>query len=566
MDKFKEIIINLLNGNPKQFKEKDLKIKLILSAVIGLITAGVGFYVFLPPINLMSESFWVYFTVVAIAFALPFIDIGGGHISITNNNGKITKRYSTSSNKWAIIAIAFPICVLVLGNIISSPVFNARSYAAIINVKESNFSEDLPETTEVTNIALMDTDSAKMLGNRTLGSLSNVVSQYTVSEIYTQINYKNTPKKVSNLEYDGFFKWIGNMQNGVPGVVIVDPVNSSAEYMELEQPMHYVESAYFGKDLMRKIRFDYPTKIFDSDSISFELDDNGNPYYIISCYRPKVMLFGAKDVVEVIIFDPTDGSSEIYDVENTPSWVDIVYDGYLASDKYNWYGTLSGGFINSIIGNVGCKQSTDDFGYIVLGDDVWYFTGVTSAVSNDKSNIGFILTNARTGEYKFYPVIGAEEHSAMAAAQGEVQEKGYVASFPSLINVSDQATYIMVLKDDAGLVKLYALVNVENYSIVATGATQADAMSAYKKLLRQNDIEIGDNSKVAEITVENVRIAMVSGVATVYITAEDGSVYKGYLEADEALMLIRIGDKIKINYTTSDIDKLYVISNWEFIQ
>ena len=211
-------------------------------------------------------------------------------------------------------------------------------------------------------------------------------------------------------------------------------------------------------------------------------------------------------------------------------------------------------------------MATDDFGYVVLDDDVWYFTGVTSAVSNDKSNIGFILTNARTGEYKFYPVIGAEEHSAMAAAEGEVQEKGYVASFPSLVNISGQATYIMVLKDDAGLVKLYALVNVENYSIVATGATQTDAMSAYKKLLRQSNIDIGSNDESKEITVTNVEIVMVSGVATVYVKADDGNVYKGYLEADEALILIEAGDRLKVSYSESDTKRIYIISNWEFTE
>ncbi len=548
--------------------DKNIKIKIVASVILGVVVAFLGFYIFLPPINLMSERFWLYLFAIALSASAPFISFGNSNVSITNENGKIVKKYSSAlkRNKWIVIALSVPLAVLLIGNIISSTFFNARSYAKIIEVKESNFSEDLPETTEVTNIALMDTESARMLGNRTLGSLSHVVSQYIVSDVYTQINYKSTPKKVSNLEYDGFFKWIGNRENGIPGVVIVDPVNSSAEYMELEKPMYYADSAYFGENLVRKVRFDYPTKIFDSDTISFELDDEGNPYYIISCLRPQVMLFGAKDVVEVIIFDPTDGSSEIYDVKDTPSWVDIVYDGYLACDKYNWHGTLSGGFINSIIGNVGCKLATDDFGYVVLGDDVWYFTGVTSAVSDDKSNIGFILTNARTGEYKFYPVIGAEEHSAMDAASGEVQEKGYTASFPSLINVSGQPTYIMVLKNYAGIVELYALVNVENYSLVATGTTQSDAMSAYKKLLRQNNIEIGDSAENKEISVQDIRIAMISNVATVYITSEDGAVYKGYLEADESLILIRTGDKLNIKYLPTDIEKIYTISSWNFVE
>ncbi len=558
----KEMIKKMFSG--------DNKIRIIWSLILGTLSAFLIFYIFLPPINLQAVGFWVYLTVVIAIYSLPFIDFRFSNGAVNNKKKKnAVPRFSFKldiGNKWALVPTAIPVFVIIVGMFLSSEVLFARKYAGIISVNESNFSEDLPETTEITNIALMDTESAKMLGNRTLGSLSSVVSQYTVSTEYTQINYKNTPKKVANLEYDGFFKWIGNKHNGIPGIVVVDPVNSSAEYMKLDKPMYYVESAYFGEDLMRKLRFDYPTKIFDSSAISFEIDDDGNPYYIISCFRPQVMLFGARDVEEVIIFDPTDGSSALYDVKDTPSWVDIVYDGYLACEKYNWHGTLSGGFLNSIIGNVGCKIATDDFGYVVLEDDVWYFTGVTSAVSDDKSNIGFILTNARTGEYKFYPVIGAEEHSAMAAAEGEVQEKGYVASFPSLVNISGQATYIMVLKDDAGLVKLYALVNVENYSIVATGATQTDAMSAYKKLLRQSNINIGENDAVTEITVKDVEIVMVSGVATVYIKADNGNVYKGYLEADEALILVEAGDRLKVSYSESDIKQIFIISNWEFLE
>ena len=153
----------------------------------------------------------------------------------------------------------------------------------------------------------------------------------------------------------------------------------------------------------------------------------------------------------------------------------------------------------------------------------------------------------------------------MAAAEGEVQEKGYVASFPSLVNVSGHATYIMVLKDDAGLVKLFALVKVQNYSIVATGTTQAEAMSAYKKLLQQSGENISTATKSAEITVENVRMLTVANVATVYITSTDGEVYKGYLEADEELVLVRIGDRLKISYVEGE-GKIHVIDNWELIE
>lgn len=547
------------------------KSKLILSAILGIPTAAIGYYFFLPAMNLRSYGFWFYLALVIAAFAVPWLNISIRDIIANVNKSKISKKarkqfnvnYSfTKSAIIALVAVAIPLAVVLFGFVFSSKVFQARNYAGVITVTEAEFDQDMPETTEITHIALMDTASAQVLGDKTLGALSDVISQYDVSDYYTQINFAGAPKKVSNLEYDDFFKWIANSEDGIPGMVMVDPVKSDAQYIELSTPIKYAKSAFFGQDLMRKLRFEYPTKIFDS--VSFEIDENKNPYYIVSCVKPRVGLFGAKDINEVIIFNPCDGSSTLYKLEDVPSWVDIVFTGDLACKKFDWQGLYSGGFLNSIIGNVGCRQTTDDYGYVALEDDVWYFTGVTS-VTADKSNVGFMLSNARTGEYKFYPVIGAEEHSAMSAAEGQVQEKGYVASFPSLVNVSGQATYILVLKDDTGIVKLYALVNVENYSIVATGTTQAAVMSAYKKLLQQNNIGIGDSSDSAEITVENVRIAMVSDVSTVYITATDGKVYKGYLEADESLILVRIGDKLKVNFFSGDTENVYVISSWSFI-
>ncbi len=545
----------------EKFKEKNMK-KHLITAAVGIIFAFLLYYIVLPPLNVHSVGFWIYLTVVIIPFILPYaIKVEKKGYKNEKSAQSIQLQLADKKRSSILIAAAvLPVIIAIIGGLFSSTLFFARRYASVVDVEESVFNEDLPETTEITQIALMDSLSAEVLGNRTLGSLSEVISQFDVAPNYIQINYKGTPQKVANLEYDGFFKWLNNRSKGIPGMVMVDPVKNDAKYMEFENSMFYSESAYFAKDLKRALRFDYPTKIFHS--ISFEIDDMGNPYYIVSCSSPKVSLFGAMDISEVIIFDPTNGESTIYDVKNTPSWIDIVYTGDLACEKYNWNGTLSGGFINSIIGNKGCKHSTDDFGYIALGDDVWYFTGVTS-VSGDQSNVGFVLSNARTGEYKFYPVIGADEHSAMAAAEGEVQEKGYVASFPSLVNISGQASYIMVLKDDAGLVKLYAIVNVENYGIVATGATQIEAIAAYKRLIKPTDIP-STESKDVTIKVENVRLASITNETVVYITAENGDVYKAYLEDDESLIRIRVGDVINIKYTESDKEHIFVISSWSF--
>ncbi len=544
-----------------------LSLKVIISSAVTLLVAAIGFYFILPAINPRSQEFWIYLTILTILWGVVYAILTAvtGPTVITKKSPK--GFLSLGGVKWVALVAAIPVAVLIVGNIISSTFLNAEAYSNIIEVPEAVFEEDMPETDTVTNIALMDSSSATMIGNRTLGALSDVVSQFQVGAHYSQINYGGVPAKVANLEYVDFFKWLNNKDTGIPGYVKVDPVNSDAEYIKFASPMKYVDSAYFGEDLRRKLRFSYPTKIFDE--ITFEMDDNNNPYYIVSCLAPKIGLFGAMDVNEVIIFNPVDGTSEIYSVSETPPWVDNVFTGYLATQKYDWYGMLKNGFWNSVIGNKDCKVTTDDFGYIIIGDDVWYFTGVTS-VSADESNIGFIISNARTGEYKFYPVIGAEEYSAMQAAEGEVQEKGYVASFPSLINVSGEATYIMVLKDSGGIVKLCALVNVENYSIVATGANQTEAKQEYVKLLRSNGI-IGEedipepdvtDTRSADITVSDIRTVSVNGTSVIYITDENGVLYKQSVAADESVMLIGVGDKLTVKYTDTDIEKIKQMASW----
>ncbi len=538
--------------------------KILISVILVILGGGLSYYITLPAINVYSADFWSFLTWILLLALLPFI--------LTNKH-KVIKKNSTAKglyinidfktiNFWIVGVIVLPLIIMLFGSLSSATLFRAKDYASLIKVNEAAFEEDMPETKDVTNIALMDTSSAIIIGNRALGSLSEVISQYQASGAYTQINYKGAPKKISSLEYADFFKWMGNRKSGVPGYIMVDPVYSTAEYVKLKNNIHYTESGYFGDDLMRKLRFSYPTKIFGTHS--FEINEDGDPYYIVSCLKPRVGLFGALDVSEVIIFDPCSGKSEIYDVANTPSWIDIVYNGHLATKKYNWQGMLSGGYWNSVIGNVGCKMTTDDFGYIVIGDDVWYFTGVTS-VAADESNIGFILSNARTGEYKFYPVVGAEEYSAMTAAEGEVQEKGYQASFPSLINVAGEATYIMVLKDSGGLVKLYALVNVEQYSIVATGETQSAVMANYKKLLRENGVTSSDISAETKMTVviDEIRIIEINNEPFIYLMGADGTVLKGNLSIDESLITLRTGDTVEVSVTDSTTEGILNIEAWK---
>ncbi len=507
-----------------------------------IIIACILFYIFIPALSVYSVGFWM---TAIVALFLIYV----ATLQYTDSNRVEDMTHNTMVSKAALIIMTIMMIAFVIGGIASMKLFSASTYANLLTVEDGNFAEDIVETESINDIAIMDTASAVIIGNRAIGSLTDIVSQYEVSEDYSQIDYNGKPMKIATLNYAGLIKYFNNRKNGIPGYVMVDPVNNEATYVKLDKPIRYTPSAFFGEDLGRYLRFRYPTYIFGS--YSFELDNEGNPYYICSVMKANAGVFGAMDVKGAVILDPCTGDSKYYAVGEIPNWVDRVYDGDLLVQKYDWHGTLSGGFWNSIFGNKGCKKTTDDYGYKVIGGDVWVYTGVTS-VNGDESNIGFVLMNERTSEAKYYQVAGAEEYSAMSSAQGEVQHLGYQAAFPSLINIGGEPTYIMALKDESGLVKMYALVNVAKYNVVATGSTQKEALSSYKKLLKENGII--ENSAPDEempnkmITITAIRYIQMENETYVYITDTQDNVYKQSFAENESLIFLKEGDTITAYY------------------
>ena len=538
-----------------------LKVRIGLFVIFAAVIGGF-YYAYFPAINIHLEIFWTTLIVVFLSLAI----ILGAKSSISQMVGRLSKKPSIKEFSWfaKLCSVVVIVCVgvLIVGSALGATLFRSRAYANLLPVDKREFTEDIEQSDQVTDIALMDTESARIFGNRKIGSLSDVVSQYEIEADYTQISIKGQPMKVSGLKYASFFKWWNNRNSGVPGYVQVNPVNSEAKYVKLTKPMKYVPSAYFNYNLQRHVQLTYPTKIISG--YKFEVDDDGNPYYICPTMTARVGLFGGIDVNGVIICDPIDGECKYYAIGDCPSWVDSVYDGHLLTKKYNWHGMLSGGYINSIIGQKGCKQATDDFGYKIIGDDVWVYTGVTSA-NGDQSNIGFVMMNQRTSEARYYQVSGAEEHSAMSAAEGEVQEKGYKASFPSLINVSGTPTYIMVLKDAGGLVKLYAMVNVEQYNIVATATSQTKVFEEYKTLLASDGkLETEENDlKEDTITVQSVEYIDSDDGTMVYIKDTNHQVYKQAFKEDESLIRISAGDVLHVKYQPMD-NEIHLLQEFSF--
>lgn len=556
------------NKKKKERENINVKTKVYVIFTILLIALiGVYYYTFHPAINIHLEPFWGAVIVVFIGFGCIFALNQIKDAWFSNVSEVFREKKLSFITKFFFVLALLSVFVFAIGSIAGLKVFRAKTYSQMLKVKTYDFAKDIDETEQITDIALMDTASAKIFGNRKIGSLSDVVSQYEVEDAYTQISVDKQPFKVSALKYASFFKWWNNKDKGIPGYVKINPVNSNAEYVELDKGMKYVPSAYFNYNLERHVQLKYPSKIING--YNFEVDDNGKPYYVCPTVTAKVGLFGGVDVNGVIICDPASGDCDYYRINNIPSWVDNVYNGHLLEKKYNWYGLLSDGFINSIIGQKGCKQTTDDFGYKIIGDDVWIYTGVTS-VNGDQSNIGFVMMNQRTSEARYYKVSGAEEHSAMAAAEGEVQEKGYKASFPSLINVAGVPTYIMVLKDDGGLVKMYAMVNVSQYNMVATATSQSEVFSNYKKMLAKSGKgeNIKRDLKTIDIELRDIRFINTDDGTMVYLVSDDGKIFKQAFAENEHLVGLKTGDKLRIEYESSgnDADDIAYMTSYEYIE
>ena len=332
-------------------------------------------------------------------------------------------------------------------------------------------------------------------------------------------------------------------------------VTREAEVIRLEQGMRYTVAEHFGRNLYRHLRFHYPAMMFDIPV--FEIDEEGVPWWVCPRIVKRIGLFGGLDVRGAVLVNAVSGECTYY--EEVPAWVDRLYSADIIARQYDYYGRYHNGFLNSLLGQRDVTVTTEGWNYIALDDDVYMYTGVTS-VTSDESNIGFILSNQRTKETEFFSIAGAEEYSAMDSAQSQVQQMRYNATFPLLLNVADQPTYFMALKGLDGLVKMYAMVNVQQYDIVSTGSTVAECEGNYRNTLVSRGIIRDSQGPAAEVlsqsgTVAEILTSVISGNTHYYVRMEDSS---GYLDFNAAEVpraaLLSVGDQVRFGCGTAAAD------------
>ena len=549
---------------------KKAGLKMLISIIGTIIGGAIAYYFMLPPLNFKSTDTYMFLgTVLAIFVALLFV----------TSSAHIKPEYTPYVKKKATVPVIIAVILAVIvgiGYVVSSEFFRAKTYSNIIDVDESkSFASDIAEA-DFSSVPVLDNASAKALANRTLGDLAAIgkVSQFEISTAFTQINYKNNPVKLTTLAYGDVFKWLKNTKSGLPGYVVVNMVSQKAELVTLPEGEYikYATTEHFGKYLMRHVRFSYPTYIFDTPR--FEIDESGRPYWLCTVLDKTIGLFGGTDVKGVVIVDAISGEMKEYSVDEVKTsaelqWIDGIYSDTLLVEQFNYYGQYKNGFINSILGQEGVKVATEGTNYIAKNDDVYAYTGVTSA-GNDQAIVGFVLMNMRTKEANFYEVSGAKETSAMVSAQGEVQNYKYQATFPILLNISGEPTYFMSLKDSDSLVRRYAMVNVQNYQVVAIGEKIAECTKKYVDTLKMNNIKIdvdideienatnnndvedessAVNYKTVSGAIDDIRTAVISGDSVYYISLENDATYFSIKASDEeSVVILNVGDTVTVSY------------------
>ena len=523
----------------------------LINLGVTLLFAAVYFYVALPPMNLHSEECYVFLFLCCGVYCVCALLTSGFQ-------GTGARGYFQFAKKQCAVPFflaAALVVTIAVGALISMVVFRAGAYSELLPLETGTFAQDIQEVA-YDRIPMLDRDSAEKLGDRKLGELSDMVSQFEVAEDYTQINYHGRPVRVTPLRYGDIIKWFNNRAAGLPAYLIIDMVDQSVDVVRLEEGMKYTTAEHFSRNLYRYLRFHYPTYMFEEPV--FEIDEDGTPYWVCAKKEKTIGLFGGTDNHGAVLVNAVTGESQYY--EEPPAWVDHVYSAELIIQQYDYYGQYHNGFLNSIFGQRDVTVTTDGYNYLAEGDDVYLYTGVTS-VGGDESNIGFLLSNQRTKETKYYPCAGATEYSAMDSAQGQVQNLRYTATFPLLLNIAGQPTYFMALKDASELVKMYAMVNVSQYQIVATGSTVADCESNYRRMLRQSNLISDDQTEIGTGatetltgTVAEIRETVVGGSSLYFLRFAGEENFTVCVSSEKVswAVLLNVGDRVEVTCRESE--------------
>lgn len=426
--------------------------------------------------------------------------------------------------------------------------FHANAYSELISVSEDQYSSDV-KTVDVTTLPIVDKAYGEKLGSLKLGEYPGIGSEFEISA-YSDIIYNGEQYLVAPLEYRGIFKWFNNNDTGTPGYIMINKVTAETTLVNLRdnenRGMIYTPSAFFNQDLVRHTYMNgmYQYKLED---YFFEIDDDGNPYYVLQYSVPTIFINGGRDIVKIAVVDAISGDVGIYDPDDVPSWVESVYSPNLLLNQLNFWGSLQDGWLNSIFTQRGVLQSSNGKRTIMNDGELYYFTGLTSAGS-DESTIGFVYMNTKTKETKLYKFPGATEQAAMNKALTLLPQNNISTSFPIPINVNDTPTYFIAIKGEDGRILRHVFMSVQELEVYGIEETKAKAYTDYLQRLGSANT---DNIIDVAGTITDQTSYVLDGNTVYWIEIDNGFWYmidvsSFNIETMQYFIGLSIGDDIAI--------------------
>lgn len=537
--------------------------KKIFSIFFLLLFGFLLFYINLPVINYGFTGFAIILlllVILGIVFSLGLIVLQKTkQVKIVNRPNKFL---------YVLVGVLLVYCI-VLPFVTSLKVFRSDSFQKLIGkVNNGQKITNHIAPISIDKIRVVDEELAHLLGEKILGSQPALGSQVELGDFCIQ-KVNDNLYWVAPLLHSGFLKWLNN-QEGTAGYVMVSATNERD--VKLVQHVNgtaikirYQPSAYFGSDLHRHAYFNGNATVGLTD-FSFEIDDTGKPFWVITKYVKKIG-FSGKEATGVIVVDAQSGVINEYSIAETPKWVDRIQPLDLIEDQLNDWGEYVHGYWN--FANQDKLQITEGL-TLVYGENnkSYWYTGLTS-VGKDESAVGFVLVDTRNKETTFYKQSGATEYAAQSSAQGKVQEKGYKASLPIPYNINNIPTYVMTLKDAGGLVKMFAMVAISDYTIVGVGNTMRETLTSFKNGYNMADNKINPNSvsnkKSLKSIVTRIQNDVKNGNSFYYFKVKDyPNIFVGSSQISYQLPMTMVGDSIKISFDI-DLEEVIDVSSFENI-
>jgi hypothetical protein len=534
---------------------------------LGILIASL--YITMPVLN---YGFWglpIYCILLLLIFLIkPLYNSGISLAEVAQKGVPQLTKYNFKFNKFLVGGIV--ICILyatLLPVLTSWSLFRNQSYRNLIGKVEigSNFKNHMTPIS-LDKIRVVDQDLAYNLGDKVLGAQSGLGSQVTLGEFTIQ-KVNDQLYWVAPLLHSGFFKWNKN-RSGTPGYVMVNATNERDVKLVQQvggKPVRikYQSEAFFNDNLYRHIYLNGHCTEGLTD-FTFEIDDKGIPYWVVTKYKKKIGFYGS-DAVSVLVVNAATGVITEYPMADVPIWIDRIQPEQFIEEQLNDWGEYVHGFWN--FSNENKLKITEGL-TLVYGEDnkSYWYTGLTS-VGSDESTVGFVLVDTRTKKAIWYKQSGATESAAQNSAMGKVQEKGYEATVPTPYNINNIPTYVMTLKDNAGLVKMYAMVAIEDYTIVGVGNTLMETLMAYRNAFNTSGNRLNTQSlsqkRTERALITRINTDVKNGNSYYYfkIQGED-KIFVGTTQISNDFPLTYVNDSIEIIFENDD-EKLIGVSEFK---